>query len=263
MPDKRVGIIGLGTVGVAAASYYADADYEVIGYDPAYNGPERFAELNEQCHTVLICVPTPAGAHGTLDCSAVEQAVASLHGKKQVFIKSTVNPGFTDYLQEKITRHSIYFWPEFLDEDTACADFKNPRRPHIVGVPKSRINTDFKLPPADFWPKFYHAQAIDALQAELLKLGTNFYYALRVGFANAMYDMGMTQETLNLLRKDWRIGDWGLQVFHKGYRGFGGKCLPKDVSALYAHSGADQPLLSALITYNSSLLEDSGYENNS
>jgi len=31
---------------------------------------------------------------------------------------------------------------------------------------------------------------------------------------------------------DKRIGRTHLEIFHKGYRGYGGKCLPKDTRAL-------------------------------
>ncbi len=31
---------------------------------------------------------------------------------------------------------------------------------------------------------------------------------------------------------DKRIGPTHLEIFHKGYRGYGGKCLPKDTRAL-------------------------------
>ena len=76
-------------------------------------------------------------------------------------------------------------------------------------------------------------------QAELVKYTKNTFYALKVTFANQMYDI------CQAMGEDWYairdiitaeqaqpIGPSHLDPIFGLRRGFGGKCLPKDSSAL-------------------------------
>ena len=57
---------------------------------------------------------------------------------------------------------------------------------------------------------------------------------------------------------DKRIGRTHLDVFHKGYRGYGGKCLPKDTRALIQKGdelGVDLKLLKITEKINSELIK--------
>jgi UDP-glucose 6-dehydrogenase len=52
------------------------------------------------------------------------------------------------------------------------------------------------------------------------------------------------------------VGKTHLEIFHKGYRGYGGKCLPKDTRAiiqLAEKHGIDLSLLKAAENYNNPL----------
>lgn len=76
-----------------------------------------------------------------------------------------------------------------------------------------------------------------ARAAELAKLATNAHLALRVIWAEQLYDLcmvvGVDYEIVReAVAADPRIGASHLQVWHGGYRGYGGACLPKDVPAL-------------------------------
>jgi len=58
-----------------------------------------------------------------------------------------------------------------------------------------------------------------------------------VVFANQMYDLceklGIQYDRVKeAAAADKRIGPTHLDILHKGYRGYGGKCLPKDIRAL-------------------------------
>ena len=55
---------------------------------------------------------------------------------------------------------------------------------------------------------------------------------------------------------DKRIGPSHLEIFHKGYRGYGGACLPKDTQALIQFGdklGVDLELLKTAERINQSL----------
>ena len=76
-------------------------------------------------------------------------------------------------------------------------------------------------------------------QAELIKYSKNTFYAMKVIFANQMYDIcekleedwGAIKEIITA-PQDQQIGDSHLDPIFGLRRGFGGKCLPKDSQAL-------------------------------
>jgi UDP-glucose 6-dehydrogenase len=168
--------------------------------------------------------------------------------------------------------------PEFLSEATAIEDYANPRRPHVVGTSnyprRWQKAYDFALAgvisllPGSSKHNEVHTREtagnwvdkikfVPSRQAELLKLATNSYYSLKVIFANMLYDIGMTQETLDALAADPWIVPSHFTVMHRGYRGIGGACLPKDTQALKDYAGTEwlASLLSTVNTYNTELRE--------
>jgi len=65
----------------------------------------------------------------------------------------------------------------------------------------------------------------------------NSYYALRVIFANAIYDICHTldidyEKVRECFELDKRVTPGHFEVFHDGYRIFGDGCLTKDLTAL-------------------------------
>src|SRR3989344_3951509 len=86
------------------------------------------------------------------------------------------------------------------------------------------------LPPAPL------AKIIGAEEAEMVKYFGNTFLALKVIFANQIADLcerlGIDYETVReCAGADPRIGQGHLNVRHSGYRGYGGKCFPKDMRA--------------------------------
>ena len=86
----------------------------------------------------------------------------------------------------------------------------------------------------------------------------NCFLATKVAFVNQFYDISAAfgvdfQELRTLWLADPRVGDSHSSVTDE--RGFRGRCLPKDVSALAAamkpHGRA--PLLEAVLAYNTEL----------
>ena len=75
--------------------------------------------------------------------------------------------------------------------------------------------------------------------AELVKYSKNFFYAIKVIYANQMYDICQSMdEDWNVIRdiitseQRQPIGPSHLDPIFGLNRGFGGKCLPKDTMAL-------------------------------
>ena len=91
----------------------------------------------------------------------------------------------------------------------------------------------------NFRPRFPHTPVFKTTweAAEMAKYMANCFFAIKVSFLNEMYDaaqsIGVTYEELrNMWLADFRIGNSHSDVpGHDGYRGYGGKCFPKDVKA--------------------------------
>jgi len=231
----NLGIIGCGVVGQATANGFEKRGHKVFRYD--ING--KFLPLDDvlkQCNVLLICVPTPADKNGDIDLSILDDAINKVAVKgKIVVIRSTVPPGTTRKYAKKYKNVKFIFNPEFLTEKTAEYDFLHPDKIVIGGINKDAINTISNL------YKNFRAPIIktDFETAEMVKYFINCFYATKVIFANQIYDIcqkaGINYEKVKKIAVlDKRITDSHFEIFHKGYRGFGGKCLPKDLSGLIA-----------------------------
>jgi UDPglucose 6-dehydrogenase len=229
---QRPGIVGVGVVGGAVRNYFELQGIEPLLYD-------RFASLGSltevnDASVVYVCVPTPYVSGRGFDESAVVDALTRLSGEKVVVIKSTVIPGTTERLQRQFPQHHVLFNPEFLREASANQDFIDPDR-QIVGY----CEGDEALAQAvlQTLPRAPHEAVVPASVAEMTKYATNSFLALKVIFANELFDLcGSLGVDYELVKQgfgvDQRINASHLDVHDAGYRGYGGKCLPKDTMSL-------------------------------
>ena len=261
----KIGVIGVGMVGGAMQHYFEKKEgIELFLYDKGKNigSPE---EVNK-AEIVFICVPTPYLKDGKgFDLSYVESAFDMLQGEKVVVIKSTVMPGATEMLQQKYPQHKILMNPEFLTEETADQDMSYPDRQIIGYTEKSQdVAGDIMqlLPLAPF------ERVLPSTEAEMVKYFGNTWFSVKVSFANQMYDlcqvMGIDYDRMvEAAAADKRIGRTHLNIFHKGARGYGGKCLPKDIKALIQLAdakGVDLKLHKTAEEINNELMRQQGID---
>jgi len=139
-------------------------------------------------------------------------------------------PGTTSKLQLSFPDLKILFNPEFLTEVTADQDMEFPDR-QILGYTKESYNVSkdvmLQLPLATF------EKIVPAYVAEFCKYAANTWFSAKVAKNNEMYDLFMKfnqseedyKDMISCISGDRRIGRTHLKVWHKGYRGYGGKCL--------------------------------------
>jgi UDPglucose 6-dehydrogenase len=263
MPHKErnqtAGIIGTGVVGGALRAYLESHGTACVIYDP----PKGYASVDAlaPAEVIFVCVPTPYTPGAGFDASHLTDAIARIPGSKTVVIKSTVLPGTTDLMQERFPQHRFMFNPEFLREASAFDDFINPDR-QIVGVTEaSRAAADrvmAMLPRAPF------ELVCDAAAAEMAKYMANCFLAVKVSFANEMFDLSRRLRidydvARDIVAADARIGASHMDVHDSGYRGYGGKCLPKDSKSLLdlaASAGVELAVLRAADRVNARLRPD-------
>ena len=261
-----IGVIGhKGMVGGAVYKYFKDRGYETYGYSKS--DQEEKKQVNEAT-VVFICVPTPFNwATNTFEGGIVENVLSEIADGRIVVIKSTVPIGTTEALQLKYPNLKLLFNPEFLSEATAYGDFVNPDR-QFVGYTKESFHVAMAV--LNLLPESAYGIILPSKEAELLKYINNLHGALAVIEANHYYDV-CQKENLDYERvieashaSKWVGVPMGRQyhkIFHKGYRGFGGACFPKDINAYLQwarEKGLDPELFQAVRDINADLLEEQG-----
>ena len=266
--EITIGIMGVGMVGGALRKYFEkkgkELNKDLFLYDP-FKGFDSVEDINK-ADVIFICVPTPYLKDGKgFDLSFVEDAFSKIKGEKIVVIKSTALPGTTQKFQDKYKQHKVLFNPEFLTELTAEQDMDYPDR-QIIGTTEQSfiVAKDIML----ILPLAPYEKIMPATEAELVKYFGNTWFSIKVIFANQMYDLcqklGVNYDRVKeASATDKRIGSSHLDVLHKDYRGYGGKCLPKDIRALIQFAdknGVDLELHKMAEKINNKLMEEQGIE---
>jgi len=263
LKDLKIGICGVGMVGGALARYFEKKGIKPFLYDKGKN-LGSVEEVN-QADVIFICVPTPYNKKKGFDLSYVEEAISKIQGEKIIVIKSTVLPGTTEKLQEKYPQHKFLFNPEFLTELTADQDMCYPDR-QIIGYTKKSYDIAGDI--LQILPLAPYEKIMPATEAEMVKYFGNTWFSTKVIFANQIYDLcqklGINYDrVMEAAATDKRIGRTHLEVWHKGYRGYGGKCLPKDIRALIQfgnEKGVDLKLLKVVEEINNQLMKEQGID---
>jgi len=261
----KVGVVGVGMVGGAMQRYLEKKQgLELFLYDKG-KGLGSHDEINK-AEIVFVCVPTPYLKDGKgFDLSFVEETLSWLNGEKVVVIKSTVLPGTTEMLQQKYPNFKLLMNPEFLTEETADQDMLYPDR-QIVGYTEKSFTVAGDV--LQLLPLAPFERTLPSTEAEMVKYFGNTWFSVKVSFANQMYDLckavGIDYDRMvEAAAADKRIGRTHLNVFHKGARGYGGKCLPKDTKAIIqlANSkGVDLKLHKAAEEINNALMAMQGID---
>jgi len=268
LKDLKVGIAGVGMVGGALQRYFEKKGYQRGKNLFLYDKNKALGSMDEvnEADVIFICVPTPFLKEGKVfDLSYNEEVCAGIKEGKIVVIKSTVLPGTTDYFQKKYPQNKFLFNPEFLTELTADQDMNYPDRQIIGYTEKSfEVAKDILL----LLPLAPYEKIMPAAEAELVKYFGNNWFCLKVIYANLIYDvcqkLGLDYDRVKeAASADKRIGPSHLEVMHKGYRGYGGKCLPKDIRAMIQFGdkiGVDLKLHKVAEEINNKLMEEQGID---
>jgi UDPglucose 6-dehydrogenase/GDP-mannose 6-dehydrogenase len=229
----------------------------------------------------FIAVGTPA-TDGRIDLKfvmkAAEEVGEALRGsthRPMVVVKSTVVPGTTSGpVQAVVERASgltagvtvdVGMNPEFLTEGTAVNDFMNPDR-LVLGSLSVHARQQLDCVYESFDPAVPRVHT-NPSTAEMIKYAANAVLATMISFSNEIARIcsahpdidaldvmrGVHESGYFTLRLDSRRIHAPITAFLEGGCGFGGSCLPKDVTALNAHAsslGIALPLLGSVLQVN-------------
>ncbi|MCC6641666.1 MAG: nucleotide sugar dehydrogenase [Deltaproteobacteria bacterium] len=268
--EARIGIIGLGYVGLPLAIEFAKEGFRVTGFDldsekvrlltesrsyiedvPASDVADARAKQRleattdfgrlSQMDVINVCVPTPLTKTKDPDMSfiarAVEEIRKRLRGGQLVILGSTTYPGTTHDLFVPILEQSGLecgkdFAVAFAPEriDPANKSFKVRNVPKVVGG-ESALCTELAV--KAYQPIFETVVPVSSSQAaELVKLLENTFRAINIGLAN---EVALMCHRLGL--DVWEVIEaaatkpYGFMKFLPG-PGLGGHCIPVDPTYL-------------------------------
>ncbi len=226
---------GWGVVGKATAKAFAIPYF----FSKSENNISLTEAATKRYH--FICLPTPTvnGLCFTDDIVALIRQLEDIGNQHVYIIRSTVIPGTARHLMEQLGIHSVISNPEFLSEDTAEEDAKFPDIVVIGGEQKNYVDDVVGIYQGHI--KTAKIFTTDTITAEMAKYAINTFYATKVVFANEIFEqcqkIGANYETIKniLYNRKW-IGKNHLDIWDKGGRGAGGRCLRKDLDAFENYS---------------------------
>lgn len=262
----RVGVVGLGYVGLPLAVEYAKMGYNVVGIDLQQSKVETlnkgvsyiqdvptsevvslvaegklkattdFSVISE-LDTVNICVPTPLRKTKDPDMSyivsACEQIAKYFHPGLLIILESTTYPGTTDELvRPMLERDDIRVGKEFFlcfspeRVDPGNPKFQTKNIPKVVGGTTETCTEIGRL---------FYSQALETVipvsstqVAEMVKLLENTFRMINIGLVNELAIM-CSRMGINV----WEVIEaaatkpFGFMPFYPG-PGLGGHCIPID-----------------------------------
>lgn len=222
----------------------------------------------------FVCVGTPSLPNGSQDIGALKRVVEEIGkslGKKDgyhvVVIRSTVLPGTVDrelvprvesFSGKKVGRDfGVCYQPEFLREGSSIKDYYAPPFTVIGGDSERSTEIVAEL----FESVKGETIRTDIPTAEMLKMCSNAFHALKITFANEIGRISQSlgvdgRSVMDLICRD-RLLNISPAYLRPGFA-FGGSCLPKDVRGL-VHAAkmndVNLPVLGNIIASNNTHIE--------
>jgi UDP-N-acetyl-D-glucosamine dehydrogenase len=262
----RVGVIGLGYVGLPLVTEFARSGFNATGFEvddakaakinagESYIGDVPSSEVKElidsgrlhattnfdelkECDAIIICVPTPLRKTKEPDVSyilaAAEEIQKRLRRGQLIILESTTYPGTTDevllpMLEETGLKLDEDFLLAFSPErvDPGNPEFKTNNIPKVVGG----VTDDSTEAAATLYSQIVDSvhSVTSARVAEAAKLLENTFRAVNIGMANEMARLcyALGIDTWEVI-KAAATKPFGFMAFYPG-PGIGGHCIPLD-----------------------------------
>jgi nucleotide sugar dehydrogenase len=236
-----IGISGIGVVGGSVSRVFEEKKINIIKYDKYKNDYNDISRLLK-CDIIFLCLPTLFSKEiKEYDKNAIHDNCKYLMNNKYkglVVLKSTIEPGVTRELSNKY-KLNMLFNPEFLSARTAYEDFKNQEHIVIGGRTKDDKNI---LILEKFYKKYWENANISKSvyeEAEMMKIGVNSFYAVKIQFFNEIYLLMQKYENTDynnviemMLKNGWISPHHTKVPGTDGKLSYGGMCFPKDTNAL-------------------------------
>ena len=263
--DAKIGIIGMGYVGIPLGLEFSNKGFTVLGFDKdtkrvddinagkqimkhiTKKSMEKFVEnkgsataefsriKNMDC--LIICVPTPLDKHEQPDMSYVESASLeiskNLQKEQLIVLESTTYPGTTNEIVKPILEKSgLIAGKDFFlayspeREDPGNKEFGVSEIPKVMG---GLTENCLRLTSSLYKHIVLETVEVSTMEtAEATKLMENIFRAVNIAMVN---ELKLVLERMNI--NIWEVIDaaktkpFGFMPFYPG-PGMGGHCIPID-----------------------------------
>ncbi len=261
----RVGIIGLGYVGIPLALRISEVGFPVTGFDisdrrvdtlntglsplkhiphcdinclvtAGFRAETSFQKISD-CDAIILCVPTPVDASRVPDLafvrSALDQIAPHLRPGQLISLESTTWPGTTEeVIRPVIERQGLVVGQDVFvvyspeREDPGNKSFTTRSIPKVIGgLTPACLNAG-----QDFYSRFIdHMVPVSSTSAaEMVKLLENIHRAVNIGLVNEI-KMVADQMDLDIFEviDAAATKPFGFRAYYPG-PGIGGHCIPVD-----------------------------------
>ncbi len=259
--EARVGVVGLGYVGLPLSLAFARAGFGVIGFDLDPEKPRRIhagetylkhisaAEIAgavergfrattdlraaAECDALILCLPTPLTASREPDLGFItrtcESLLPHLRSGQLIVLESTTYPGTTaEVVKPIVTRNGAELFLAFSPEreDPGNANWKTASIPKILGADDAQSRSAALALYSAAIEKVVVVSSTRA--AEMTKLLENIFRAVNIALVN---ELKLLCERMGI--DVWEVIEaaatkpFGYMPFYPG-PGLGGHCIPID-----------------------------------
>ena len=224
-------------------------------------------EALQEAQIIILCVGTPDDGTGATNLKAIESCAKTISEISDhsipILIKSTVPVGTCHKIQNLINKNlnnrevniklTVASNPEFLHESHAIKEFYNPDRIVLGSNDEVVIEAAYEMY-KDVMPENNKILVMSPESSELTKYASNSFLATKISYMNQLSQFAsLTGANIDDVRK----GMGPDPNISPGYLfagcGYGGSCLPKDLSSLIhqgSEVGRDFSLLKAVRNVN-------------
>lgn len=263
--ESKVGIVGLGYVGLPLAIRFAACGYHIVGFDVdkskikmlsqgksyiEHIDPEQVSALSQRgatftadftltsgCDALIICVPTPLNKYREPDLgyviSTVETLLPHLRPGQVMSLESTTYPGTTEEeLRTRLERSGFKLGKDFFlvyspeREDPGNLDFDTRTIPKVVGG----VTDGCKAVGTALYQSVIDTvvPVSSPAVAEMTKLLENIHRAVNIGLVNEMKIVAdrMGIDIFEVIDAA-KTKPFGFTAYYPG-PGLGGHCIPID-----------------------------------
>ena len=266
MKNEKIGIIGIGKLGLCFGLNLSKVGWDIVGVDKneAYidllkknklKSDEEYVNeyLNKypfeystdieealKCNIIFVVVETPSTSDFKYDHSTIENIKEKLisfgtqESRKDIVINCTTFPGYCDTLHAELKElnYHVSYNPEFIAQGTIIRDQVYCDNVLIGGADQyaedkiAKIHKSFALSNPII-------NKMSRTEAEITKIASNCFLTTKISFANMIGDIAKGyncsgEKILDAIGTDSRIGT---KYLKPGF-GFGGPCFPRDNRAL-------------------------------
>ena len=259
----KVGIIGLGYVGLPLAKLFLRKKFDVTGFEVDKSkvinlnkGKSYIKHINETQITnkknllatwnfkkinsvdiIILCLPTPVNTNKTPNLSYIKKALINIKSHLKagqiIILESSTYPGSTrEILNKFLIKNKFIIGKNFFLGYSPEREDPNNKNFHIENIPKlcSGITKSCKTITENIYKKIVNkVVSVSSIEtAEFTKVFENTYRSVNIALVNEMKLLAKKKKlNINEIIKAADTKPFGFQAFQPG-PGVGGHCIPID-----------------------------------